>query len=436
MQKTNKLKGDYRLDLNLLKHLYSIRSFSHAEEPMTNFLKEILTQKGIEFKQLKGNLYNLSIPNAPILVAHQDMVNAYPQITIKKTEPAGKSFQFPKLPWNNQIKLGEKTKAEIEKEKKEAEFIDQEKLRRNVVEQFEIKNGIIKAFNKHGTQVSLGADDKNGIFTILELIRMGHKFNFIFTTGEECGCIGIREITNNKEIIEQIESKPFAIIIDRRNGADIIGFQNEYCIGLDYHIEKFSTEIGIQYKCAQGLCSDADELSEYLECVNLSCGYYKAHSHEEYTNIGELKRAVILCARMLEDFKYESLPPERYKEKSYGYSTKDDWGWDYEDYRNAGGWESTYTEKKRTRTTGTGTVVQVNAEDVKGNVTILCPNCGNESNISDIKYSYGCCPWCQEDIIDQEGYMDEQLLINYSDYYQDNKSGYDGGVSNSQAGFY
>ena len=202
MQKTNKLKNEYRLDLNLLKHLYSIRSFSRMEKPMTDFLKEILTQKGIKFKELNGNLYNLSIPNAPILVAHQDMVNAYPQIIIKKEEPAVKNFAAKIWPtsWDNfNNKEPEKTKKRLEKEKKEEEeFLIQEKLRRNVTDKFEIKDGLIKAYNSFGTQVSLGADDKNGIFTILELIRMDYKFNFILTIGEECGCIGIGQILEQK----------------------------------------------------------------------------------------------------------------------------------------------------------------------------------------------------------------------------------------------
>ena len=428
MKKTNELKGRYKLDLDLLKTLYKIRSFSHDEGRMTNFLKETLTTMNIPHEEHEGNIFFLDLDDAPVLVAHIDMVNTYPTLTFKKKEPEAKKI-WP-VSWGNFNKEQIK-KAEEEKEKADKILLEQERCKRNTINRFEEKDGMIKAFNYENKQVSLGADDKNGIFAILELLKLGYRFNFIFTTGEEVGCIGINELLRYEEFTTKLESKPYAIIIDRRNGRDIIGFDNEYCIGLDYRIEEFSETLGIKYTCAMGLYSDADEISNHLECVNLSCGYYKAHTSEEFTNLSELKTTILLTARMLEDFKYTSLPVERYKHGATRGLT-DCWGYSKDDY--AGGWEDTYSEKKSSRTGNLErgnliTASQTNISELKDNEKIKCTRCQTINTVESLKENWGECVMCSSEIIDQDGFLD-------MDDIEDNNLSFDGGFSNSNTGFY
>lgn len=417
MKRTNELKGLYKMDMNLLQHLYKIRSFSRMEEPMTNFLQQQLTTMGIQFEEYNGNIFSLCYKDTPILVAHQDMVNAYPKLVYKeepKIEPPKPVVPVAKWPWQNQATWNNytappaKTPEEIAEEERKQKYLDEERLKRNTVNRFSMEKGCIAAFNHLGEQVSLGADDKNGIFAILELLKMGYKFNFIFTIGEECGCIGIKELLAEKTFADSVESKPFALIIDRRNGRDIIGFGNEYCVGLDYKIEQFSESLGIKYTCAQGLCSDADHISNHIECVNLSCGYYEAHSEKEYTNLKELKTTILLAARILDEFKYESLPVDRYKKKSYSsystFSSRDDdyYGWDN------GGWEDSYSEKKPQENA-------ISTDEMDGRTIIICPQCQTETTLQDIWMLYGECPMCSLQLLDDN----EGTLMNGAEYIED-----------------
>ena len=413
MKRTNELKGQYKMDMNLLQHLYKIRSFSRAEEPMTDFLRQQLTTMGIQFEEYNGNIFSLCYKNTPILVAHQDMVNAYPQLVYKEEkkieEPKPEPLKWPWVrqnTWNNYQAPPAKTPEEIAEEARKQKYLDDERLKRNTVNRFSMEKGCIAAFNHLNEQVSLGADDKNGIFAILELLKMGYQFNFIFTIGEEVGCIGIRELLNEEEFVAEVESKPFALIIDRRNGRDIIGFGNEYCVGLDIRIEQFSETLGIKYTCAHGLCSDADHISDHIECVNLSCGYYEAHSAKEYTNLKELKTTILLAARILDEFKYESLPVDRYKKKSYSsFSSKDD---DYSYWDNNGGWEDSYTEKKPQEN-------EINTDEMDGKTIIICPQCQTETTLQDLWMMYGECPMCSLQLLDDN----EGTLLNGAEYIED-----------------
>jgi hypothetical protein len=174
------------------------------------------------------------------------------------------------------------------------------------------------------TQTSLGADDKNGIWIALLLLKRGVNINFIFSHGEECGCVGIKQVVADTDIAQQIEKAAYALVIDRRNKDDIIGYGNDYCLALDDRLQKFAKDFGYGYTCAQGLCSDANHLSLLVETVNLSCGYYNAHSPSEYTNLSELVYCYNFVSQVISKFQFSSVSGERmrkFKKASKPYKT-------------------------------------------------------------------------------------------------------------------
>jgi hypothetical protein len=174
------------------------------------------------------------------------------------------------------------------------------------------------------TQTSLGADDKNGIWIALLLLKRGVNINFIFSHGEECGCVGIKQVVADTDIAQQIEKAAYALVIDRRNKDDIIGYGNDYCLALDDRLQKFAKDSGYGYTCAQGLCSDANHLSLLVETVNLSCGYYNAHSPSEYTNLSELVYCYNFVSQVISKFQFSSVSGERmrkFKKASKPYKT-------------------------------------------------------------------------------------------------------------------
>lgn len=149
---------------------------------------------------------------------------------------------------------------------------------------YDQNNGQLFAKNKDKKQTSLGADDKNGIFCILEMYkRLKHEElpSAVFTVGEEIGCVGSSQIDKTF-----FEDKEYCIVIDRRNRHDLIykGGSTLYGIKTPPTFKMFNP----QYEYTEGSTSDANQFSAFIDCMNVSCGYYNPHSSTEYTVVHEL----------------------------------------------------------------------------------------------------------------------------------------------------
>lgn len=218
----------------ILNTLYTIHSPSKKEDQMLSYLKRLLNEWRIDFKVgPKGQLYSIN-PGTPLLVAHTDQV---------------------------------------------------QKSKCDVVKQY--KNRIY-GFDSKGNLTGLGADDKNGIYiTLMQIQNFRENVSFIFSTNEEAG--GYLYLLT-QELETDLMELPYALIFDRKGSSDIIGTSNNYCCDdLETAIKVVGSEYG--YKPTTGVFSDCDELCSYLPCVNLSCGYYQAHTTEEYTKPAELWKA-------------------------------------------------------------------------------------------------------------------------------------------------
>lgn len=149
---------------------------------------------------------------------------------------------------------------------------------------YDQNNGQLFAKNKDNKQTSLGADDKNGIFCILEMykrLKSDELPSAVFTVGEESGCIGSSQIDRNF-----FDDKEYCIVIDRRNNHDLIykGSSTLYGIKTPPTFKMFNP----QYNYTEGSISDANHFSAFVDCMNVSCGYYNPHSSTEYTVVHEL----------------------------------------------------------------------------------------------------------------------------------------------------
>lgn len=227
--------------MNLLKQLYSIHSPSHGEAKISAFVKAWLTRRGIPFDtDRKGQIFKL-IPGRPILSCHMDQVQMGP-------------------PGGFVIKTNSTGKTEI-----------------------------------HGVKDGLGADDKNGIWICLNLLTKWDA-SFIFSTGEESISKDVEDVlTANEDILKRI---PYCLVFDRKGSGDIIATENGYCTK-DFAARVAEEGGKFGYRLQTGVFSDADAISEYCECVNLSVGYYRAHSKEEYTIFEELQTALAFGDHLL-----------------------------------------------------------------------------------------------------------------------------------------
>lgn len=287
--KLNLDKGLTENDYLMLLTLYKLRSYSGFEQPVRNFIEGLLNEWKIPYINLNGNLVGLNHDGAPIISAHMDMVNT------DRNHLGPKEDSIP----NAVFTIDDKTNIRIYRP---------------------LDNGDIK-------QTSLGADDKNGIWIALLLLKRGANINFIFSHGEECGCVGIKQVVSDEKIAQKIERCAYSLVIDRRNKNDIIGYENEYCMALDDRLEYFAKQLGYEYKCARGLCSDANHISSLNEVVNLSCGYYEAHSPTEYTNLSELVYCFNFVCLVIQNFTFSSVSGERmrkFKKVSKPYKTEEE----------------------------------------------------------------------------------------------------------------
>jgi di/tripeptidase len=206
--------------MKLLEQLYFIHSPSKGEKAMSKFIRKYLQKIGItDFEVLGNQIYRVK-SNTILLAAHMDQV---------QTEQCEKLFI------------------------------------RN-------KNEV------HGDK-GIGADDKNGIWIILNLLKKFKDISFIFSDQEECGG-NIKTVFQkiDKEDSKKLATIKYSLVFDRRSGSDIIGKLNSYCESdLLNAVETLGKEFG--YKTTQGMWSDCDQISLYVPCVNLSCGYYDPHTN-------------------------------------------------------------------------------------------------------------------------------------------------------------
>lgn len=151
----------------------------------------------------------------------------------------------------------------------------------------------------------LGADDKAGMTIILHMIEKKIPGYYCFFIGEEVGCIG-SSAAAKEEFYRGFDRM---ISFDRRGTSSIITFQSSRrCCSDDFANEvKNQFELnGLQMTLDQGgVWTDSAEFVDVIhECTNISVGYYREHSTEEYQDIDYLER---LC-EVVTKVDWESLP--------------------------------------------------------------------------------------------------------------------------------
>lgn len=236
------------MNKKLLLDIFHISAQAGDEKNMQEFIIKFLELEKIPYSMDDmGNIYNITCLNRPLLNAHMDSVQ---------------------------------------------DFID----------------GYLQNFTKiYGNQFlkgygNIGADDKCGIYIILELLKT-NSFNFLFTVQEESGLVGSSYFIRQNDI----SYIPYGLTFDRMGASDILCVNNDYGTP---EFEKALEEIGKKfgYIPSTGLISDADNISDQISTCNLSVGYYNHHSKNEFVDIVELENALKFSQTILDniDEKFEA----------------------------------------------------------------------------------------------------------------------------------
>ena len=212
----------------------------------------------------------------------------------------------------------------------------------------------------------IGGDDRCGVYMIFEVIK---KFNcsVLFCEDEEIGGIGADKFTDT-DLAKRLKFN-YAIEFDRMGRNDAVFYDCDNPEFEDFITQEF-------YKTAYGTFSDISYLAPCLGCaaVNLSCGYYKAHTTNEYVVLKEMEDSIQAACNILErtteadSFEYvEAVYTSRYNKYSY-YEDDDDsmtyYMIEYQDEEADTQWE--YVEAR-------------SFEEAIGKFIIECPNvCYND----------------------------------------------------------
>lgn len=144
----------------------------------------------------------------------------------------------------------------------------------------------------------LGADDKNGIWIALKCLQKYPALKCAFFVQEEVGCRG-----SNKADMSFFNDARFVLQCDRKGGNDLIwniGGYTELCS------KEFLAATSFQqfgYKLEHGLMTDVEALKDNglgVSAVNMSCGYYRPHTDEEYTKKSELLNCLAFVGHIIE----------------------------------------------------------------------------------------------------------------------------------------
>ena len=338
------------MNLNLLEEMYLAHSPSFDEFEMFEIVTRELDKMGIKY-EVDEYLQIYSIKeNTPLLSAHMDQVGVNRVAKIVRK--------------NGLIYGGGIVKSKLKTVKKKTKKTSFKK---------KIKKTPSFAYG------NIGADDKNGVFIALAALAKAPNTSFIFSTGEEAGGnIGV--------LLEKVDVSKclYGIVLDRKGNGDIIGLMNDYCTKT---FEKAVHRIGLEfgYEPSQGIFSDADALSNYISCVNVSVGYYNAHTEQEYTVIRDLKKALRFTLSILWRVKKNFAAPDK---KAF-----DDY-WYYSGYKS-------YKSAKRQWVKGTP-ITNDDAPYYNENLFYYCPVCGLTYYEDDIGYSNdgftACCPECATEL--------------------------------------
>lgn len=160
------------------------------------------------------------------------------------------------------------------------------------------------------TSNCLGADDTTGIYIMLSMIDKGVPGYYLFTRGEEYGCLGSKWIVDNTpEIFEGIK---VAIAFDRKGYEDIITEQSTgKCASVDCacQMAEMLNKYDLDMKASpHGVYTDTAHFNELVpECFNLSVGYFSQHTSDERQDLKFLSKFMKACLEV----NWESLEPVR-----------------------------------------------------------------------------------------------------------------------------
>lgn len=167
----------------------------------------------------------------------------------------------------------------------------------------------------------IGGDDRCGVFIIMNLVKELHC-SVLLCEDEEKGGVGARKftkakyvVTNDKEQAEEVRyidhlDVNYMVEFDRKGNNDAVFYSCANEEFIDF------VEDATNFKFSNGSFSDISVLmpEAKLSAVNLSCGYYNAHTTTEYVLYDEMMDTVEAAKTLIKE---KCDKPFEYIKKTY-----------------------------------------------------------------------------------------------------------------------
>lgn len=182
----------------------------------------------------------------------------------------------------------------------------------------------------------LGADDRAGVAAILIMLKRFSSDNLpsiLFTTGEEVGGIGVSKFIASEEF--DTTSVNLFVEIDRQGDEEYVFYSQMIPDAVAVYVESFG------FKENWGCYSDVADLTKQYRIphVNVSAGYYKQHTNNEYLIIDHLEKTIEKVLNMVNNPIMECHLVDEYNYSKY--DSKYSWGY----YKGSKGSKTDYYDK-------------------------------------------------------------------------------------------
>lgn len=189
-------------------------------------------------------------------------------------------------------------------------------------------NGNLTGFNRATMQqTGIGGDDKVGIYIALECLDKLDYLKVAFFRDEETGCDGSAEAD-----MSFFSDCRFVLQCDRRGNSDfIVNASGIELSGTDFQFDVMPITEKYGYQFANGAMTDVMQLKcdgLNIACANISCGYYRPHSEDEYVNLNDvsncLNMVIDICTHLTGTYEHTYVRTFTGKYYSYGRCLFDD----------------------------------------------------------------------------------------------------------------
>lgn len=194
----------------------------------------------------------------------------------------------------------------------------------------------------------LGADDRAGVYGILEIVKNGHRPSILLTEEEEWGGVGAKEFLAHRGHV--LQDYHFMIELDRKGREEAVYYSCE-----NEEFKKYINSFG--FKTSIGTFSDISVLLQSQVCaVNLSIGYRDEHMNHETLYIRHMYNTIGKVCDML------GKPTKEYRFTPYTWHSEYPYGLDA--FTDTYPLDKNITEEYR------------NVWFEPSNGTFICPYCG------------------------------------------------------------